>query len=242
MKVWSCALIFTVTSLAASAQTCPSDHFSAVFVATADETIDIPVVVAYDFELSFLKYILKLRDNAIQHVFEDAIIYFNDTFGLDFSPSAPNEKNQVYLDNAVMGPFRFSIYFYVTVNNWIRTGSTRSSCYKMHGGGITVIFAGNQTLYGSYGGTEGKPVKSGDLLLYGIFSIDACQQSPVLIQFQSNTPIRTEPIDGTFIVNFDLYNAVLGYGEAQGIMSLKPDPYEPDKYRAFSRTAFTFPA
>ena len=87
----------------------------------------------------------------------------------------------------------------------------------MHGGGITVIFAGNQTLYGSYGGTEGKPVESGDLLLYGIFSIDVCQQSPVLIQFQSNTP---EPIDGTLIVNFDLYNAVLGYGKAQGIMFL----------------------
>ena len=170
------------------------------------------------------------------------LIYFNDTFGLDFSTSAPNEQNRVYLDNVVMGPFKFSIYFYVTVNNWIRTGSTRSSCYKVHGGGITVFFRGNQTLYGSHGGTEGKPVESEDLLLYGIFSIDVCQQSPVLIQFQSNTPIRTEPIDGTLIVNFDLYNAVLGYGKAQGIMFLKLDPYEPDKYRAVLRTAFTFPA
>ena len=40
MKIWIYSLIFAVSSLAVSSQTCPSDHFSAVFVATADKIID----------------------------------------------------------------------------------------------------------------------------------------------------------------------------------------------------------
>ena len=28
--------------------------------------------------------------------------------------------------------------------------------------------------------------------------IDVCEQSPVIIQFQSSSPVHTEPVDGTF--------------------------------------------
>ena len=59
-----------------------------------------------------------------------------------------------------MSPFKLSedIEYTVTSNNWIRTGSTHSSCYRMRDGGVIVTFSGEQTLYGSYGRTEGKTV------------------------------------------------------------------------------------
>ena len=65
-----------------------------------------------------------------------------------------------------------------------------------------------------------------------IFTINVCQQSPVIIHSKSSTLIHPEPVDGTRVQNFDLYNSVLGYGKAQGVISITPDPYKPDKFRA----------
>ena len=67
----------------------------------------------------------------------------------------------------------------------------------------------SQTLYGSYGGAEGKPVGTTNLVTYGFYHINVCEQSPVIIQFQSSTPICPELIDGIAVLIVDLYNRVL---------------------------------
>ena len=126
-------------------------------------------------------------------------------------------------------------------NNWIQTGSTRSSCYQICDGGFQISFSGDQTLYGSYGGAKGKPAGIGIGLGYGFFSIDVCQQSPIILQWQSASPLRTEPIDGISVINQDIFNHVLGYGKGQGIVSFKPDPYLPGKYHLTLRNTITFP-
>ena len=63
----------------------------------------------------------------------------------------------------------------------------------------------------------------------------------MILYAKSSTPVRQEPVDGTRIQNLDLYNSVLGYGKAQGVISITPDPYKPDKFRARVRHTFTFP-
>ena len=63
-----------------------------------------------------------------------------------------------------------------------------------------------------YGGPEGKPVGIGNGLGYGFYSINACQQSPIILQFQSATPLRTEPIDEISVTDEHVYNPVLGHG------------------------------
>ena len=244
MKVWIYSLVFAVSALAVLSQTCPSDHFSAIFTATVDQTIDDPSMINIpDPELYFFKNVLKLRYQEIRHFVEDAFYFFNSTFGLDFSAAPSNDQHEFFIENAVLSPYMLSedIIVTITFNNWIRTGSTRSSCYRLRDGGAAVNFTGDQTLYGSYGGAEGKPVGVHDVLAYGFYVIDVCQQSPVLIQFQSSTPFRPEPVDGIFVINLDLYSRVLGYGKAQGIGTLVPDPYQPEKYHFGTRNVFTFP-
>ena len=247
MKVWIYSLVFAVSSLAVSSQTCPSDHFSAIFVGIQDQTIDDRSrqnLLPKDTELYFFQNVLKLRDSDIQHVGEDALHFFNYTFGLDFSASIPNDQHELIFENAVLFPYRLSdeINFHVATNNWIRTGNTRSTCNRIRHGGFRVSFTGDQTLYGSYGGAEGKPAGIINLLFYGIYHIDVCQQSPVIIQFQSSAPFRVEPVDGIGVLNLDLYNKVLGYGKSQAFISLQPDQYEPSKYHLMARNVFTFPA
>ena len=244
MSFWVYFISFVVSILAVSSQSCPSDHFSAIFVVTANHTMEEPLVDVDDPELTFFIDVLKFRPQAIGHFFEDAVHFFNVAFGLDFSTPPPDGSHIRHFENAILTPFYLSddLNPYVTSNNWIRTGSTRSSCHKFHEGGVRVIFSGEQTLHGSYGGAEGKPADRSNKIGYGFYVIDACEQSPVIIQFQYSAPVRFEPVDGIGVLNFDLYNRVLGYGKAQGIGSLLPDPYQPGNYRFILRNTMTFPS
>ena len=79
-----------------------------------------------------------------------------------------------------------------------------------------------------------------NFLVYGFYSIDVCAQSPVVIQYQSATPVRQEPVDGTFIINCDLYNRVLGYGKAQGVFTITPSLNDPGKFHLVICNAFAF--
>ena len=241
---WISILVFAVSSLTVLSQTCPSEPFSAVFTVSLDQTFDDPSAIHQDDpELVFFKTHMRFRDTAIKHTVDDAIQFFNDRFGLDFSTSTPNEKNERFFENAKMSPFIVpadEVNFIVTINNWIQSGNTRSTCYLLHDGGFQVTFSANQTLRGSYGGDTGKP--AADILIYGFYNIDVCQQSPIIIQYQSGTPFRVEPVDGIGTVNCELYNRVLGHGRAQGIGIVIPDPDEPGRFRITIRNTFTFPA
>ena len=131
--------------------------------------------------------------------------------------------------------------YLVTSNNWIQSGSTRSVSYPIHDGGFIVDFSANQTLRGSYGGTEGKPAGPAEFLNYAFYNIDVCPQSPVIIQVQSGSPFRAEPVDGHYILNFELYSTVLGHGTAQGIMSITQISENPSLYHVVIRSTITFP-
>ena len=125
----------------------------------------------------------------------------------------------------------------MTDSRWVQTGNTYSSCYFIHDGGLRVTFSGDQTLYGSYGGAEGKPAGIFNSIFYGFYIIDVCKQSPLIIQFQNSRPVRTEPVDGISIFTSDVYNQVLGYGNLNGIFQVSPAP---DGFHVVTRAVLTF--
>ena len=244
MNFWKYSLILTWLSMSVipsiQSQTC--QQFPVSFLAVMDQ--DTETVIVDDPDLTFLKEIMSFRDDAIQHTIDDVLKFFDESYGLDFSLSPPNERNEYFYQNATLSPFELAdnIEYLVTLNNWIQTGSSRSTCYNIRDGGFQATFSAQQTLYGSYGGSDGKTVGEMDLLLYGFYNIEVCEQSPVIIQYQSGSPFRFEPVDGTGIINCDLYSRVLGHGKAQGTFKLTPSPNAPGKQRIVIRNAFTFPA
>ena len=247
MKLWIYSVVFTAAILSVSCQTCPSDYFTAAFFITVEARFKVtsPPFIP-DPELTYFKDLLNFRDDDIQHFIEDAIKFFNDSFGLDFSDSIPNEQNERFIENAKMSPFRTSPEVvegqYVTVNTWLRSGSTRSNCYQMQDGAFAITFVNSATVYGSYGGPAGKPIGPTDQIVYGFYHFDVCQQSPVVIQLQSATPFRTVPVDGVTVFSNDVYSTVLGYGRVEGRFSVRPEPDDPGYLRLRARTSFTFPA
>ena len=141
MKI--CVFVTVLLSIEAAmsfqraAQTC--HPFSATFVAIIDQNIDNPRHIHVDDpQLTFFRDIMKFRDDAIQHTLEDAIKFFNETYGLDFFLSPPTDQNEYFYQNAQLSPFTLSddIDYLVTLNNWIQTGNTRSTCYRFRDGGF----------------------------------------------------------------------------------------------------------
>ena len=237
-------LLFALSSLVVSSQsTCPPKHFSAVFLHSIDQIVDNPVSLSRDDpELSFFREVMKFQEKEIQHIFDDAIHFFNYTFDLDFSTAMPNERNERVLDNAIMRTFALSddTNYIATTNSWIRNGNTRSTCYRIRDGGFLVTLLSDQTLYGKYGGDEGKPAGPFEQFVYGFYSIDACEKSPVIIHYRCPIPIRAEPIDGALVVNCYAYNRVLGHGRIQGISIIKQAQDNSGKFHVNIKNIVTF--
>ena len=241
-----CIALAVVFSMQFAISVCHPDvcpDFTATFTAVIDQTVDDPNYIIGDPEMKFFKEIMGFRDNDIQHAFDNAIQFFYETYGLDFSLSPPNAQNEYFFENAKMSVFRFreDIHYPVVLNNWVQTGNPHTTCQAIHNGGFNVTFSGNQLLHGSYGGTHGIAVGVGNSLNYGYTRLDAYDQSPITFQFQTATPFRQEPVDGAIFLNFDMYNSVLGYGKAQGSLTIKPDKNNPGKFRVAARNVITFP-
>ena len=79
MKVWIYILSFAVSRLTALAQTgCPPEHFSAVIVASIDQTVP-PDLIPDDPELNFFKKVMKFDEDEIQDAFEYATHFYNES-------------------------------------------------------------------------------------------------------------------------------------------------------------------
>ena len=218
---------------------CP--NFAASFTVSIDQLLDNPMVAVDDLDLTFFREILGFTDYEIQATLEKSIVFFNETYGLDFSLTTPNDQNEYFLGNARLSPFYpEDIDFVVQFTNWLRNGNSRRSCRDVHVGGFRVSFTGERLLHGSYGGVEGRPVTVGNTMDYAFIKIQSRPQRPVIIQYRTPTPFRIEPVDMAGFLNFELYNRYLGSGRAQGSVTVRPDQDNPGKFRLTARNAFTF--
>ena len=68
---------------------------------------------------------------------------FNYTFGLDFSASPPNERNEHFQENARM--HFYVLHYIATANNWIQNDDIRLQCYR-----LIVELTADQAQYGGY--------------------------------------------------------------------------------------------
>ena len=199
-----CSLLVAVFSLQFPVSLCCCHHdfcpdFTATFVAVIDQRIGTERLIS-DPEQTFFKTDLGFRDADIQHVFDDAVKFYNETYGLDFSESQHNEQNEYFLENAKMHLFRFheGVRYEIVYNSWIQTGNTRTACRDAQIGGYLVTFTKDQIVHGTYGGVDGVPVSTGDYMAYGYHTLNVCDQSPVVLQVQSASPFRQVPVDGVF--------------------------------------------
>ena len=243
MKASIVVILFCMsTGSNARSSNCPTpEWFVAEFTFIIDKVVTSPIVIL-DSGFSFFRDVMLFTEEEIAQVEEDAIQFYKTRYGLDFSQSEPDELGRRFYQNATFFPGRFSpeVQYGVTFNRWIVSGNTRSVCFDNHSGTFKVDLRGQQILHGTYGGEEGLPVTPPDSMAYGFFKIPVCPQQPLVFQWYTATPMRTDPHDGFININIDVLHRVWGRGLLQGVGQLTPT--EDGRVHFTLREIVTFPA
>ena len=262
-------MVTTPTYTASQQGTCPREWFSAEIVTITDQVLTPAVFVPTpDTNLKYFRNVLGFTDAQIETATQNAIDFFQERFGLNFSQSVVNELGVRTFQNTTMNPFMVDnrIMNIITINGWIFTGKNTSVCFRVLDGGYALNHQGTQLLHGTYGGEQGiyAPTDVASFAFFGYYHIpidlhrnrlysqiqynpysgrtyaQLLQSNSVQIQFKSRIPIRTEPIDGTGIIYEDLFHQELGNGVAQGSYRVTAAGNGSLKYSV--RSVFTFPA
>jgi hypothetical protein len=119
-----------------------------------------------DLAMWFHKDIMERTDEDITMTKEEATAYFNETFGLNSTnspePTAygvdPRNDDRAYIISGMAVP----------PEGWV-----------VRDGGFMVNLTEETTLYGTWGGEEGKTVPAGSLFVYGDYNIDVSSMDNV---------------------------------------------------------------
>ena len=142
----------------AAAQSCPTNQIASDAQITLREETVVPAssgrVLSADFDPNLTDFheVLGYSDDEIQQEVQNALQFFSERFGLEFSLTQPNELGQRFFQNATLQPLIGRVNVNAVLNRWILSGNTRSKCFPTNLGGFLVIISGEQILRGTYGG------------------------------------------------------------------------------------------
>ena len=220
------ALLSIIVITSAAAQSCPANQIASdaqivlystgVLPATADRLS----AANFDTNLTFFTDILGYSDDEIQQEIQNALQFFSERFGLEFSLTQPNELGLRFFQNATLQPIRRGDSVNITFNRWILTGNTRSKCFVGYIGGFLVTFSEEQILKGTYGGEEGIDIPNNRILSYEYVSISVPPCEPIVIRRQTPIPIESVRF-GLFVVFYELSHCTLGQGAQQGFVQVE---------------------
>ena len=230
--------------LCIQADTCPTEVHSAELIYSTNQIASISLLgVRADPGLLYFREDLKFTEAEVEQATQQAIEFFNERFGLNFSGVEPDELGRRGFQNAIMSPYRIPINVTISAGNrWLINGRQGTSrCFDMQQGGYSVDMNGTQRLFGTWGREEGVEVPSGVSLTFFYYLIHNCPQSPTIIRVQSNTPAYVVPYDGLVVQNNDLFNRQLGQGLESGFNIIIPLAPDFTTARVIAHPVMTFP-
>lgn len=223
---------------------CPRmNNFDAEFPSIVDHVLPESEPFFFTTAMNFFRNVMKFSDKEIEQVTNDALTFYKTTFGVDFF-NVPADANGTRFSkelNATLFGYELNpvLRYSITFNEWTVNGIRRSYCVDNLDGGFIMIFGSDAILRGTYGGEEGIPIKANERILYGFYNIPICKRSPLIIQYQSGSPVRIDTLDGFATINCDLSSRELGPGLAQGLFRVTPLGDGTIRYNI--RNLFTFP-
>jgi len=223
MTFWMYTTVLcSVLALSTAQNTCPTSWYTAEFTIVSDRVISAVTGEGLldDPNGTYFREVLGFRESRIAGELRTAREYFNTTFGLDFPDL--DENGEAHFESATLSYFRVPFTHFATNNRWIANGNTRSRCIDVLNGGVRVTFSGTQVLHGTYGDDAGLTVTIGEDLLWGYYSINACPQQPILIQYESTVPGR-QTADRYIVNDNRLHHPQLGTGHEIVVFRVEPN-------------------
>ena len=124
--MWMSVGLFSILVITtAAAQSCPANQVAsdAQIILNAEAAVPASVfalLTPTDVNLTYFTEVLRYNDDQIQQEVQTVLQFFSERFGLDFSPSQPNELGQRFFQNATLQPGRLQIdnLICATLNRW----------------------------------------------------------------------------------------------------------------------------
>ena len=227
LQILCCAALVAAIQAISTRTPCPqTNNFDSVFPSIVDCVLPESEPFFFKTAANLFQNVMKFSDREVQQVTTDAINFFKVTYGLDFSKVPPQNNRSRYLAELDVTLLEFemnpALHYSITLNEWAVNGVRESYCIHTRGGGFMALFGSDALLHGTYGGDKGVPIRANERIIYGFYNVPICPQSPLIIQFQSASPIRMDTLDGFAVFNLDLFNRELGAGLAQGVFRVTP--------------------
>ena len=221
MTFWMYTVLCSVFALSTAQNTCPTSWYTAEFTIVSDRVITTTRGAAFidDPNGTYFREVLRFSESRIAAELRSCRQHLNTTFGLVFPDL--DENNQAHFQNATLSYFRVPFAHFVSVNRWIATGDTRTRCIDAFNGGLRVQFSDPQIVHGTYGGVRGRTIFPREDIVYGYYSINACPQQPILIQYESNYPGRANA-DGYIANDNRITHPQLGTGFEIAVFRVEP--------------------
>ena len=184
----------------------------------------------------FQKQIMHRTDAQIAQQQAMALAFFKQRFGLD--PA----NGDVRVDMFMFDP-RNTYRAYVVGGE-----AVPSSGWVVRDGGWSATVTKDTYLHGTYGGTAGKFVPAGAVVVFGDYNIDrtagasGTSTTPLLLHYQSELPTGIPDRDGVVSFRCELIDPQTGqHGIAQGVIA-PPRDAGGGKIQVSVRNVITFPA
>ena len=136
--MWMCVSLLSILVITAAAQSCPGKQIASDAQTIIHSDTEIPTSALRlpggnpDPNLTFFSDVLGYSDDEIQQEVQNALQFFSERFGLDFSLTQPNEQGPRFFQNATLRPIRRVDEINAIVNRWILTGNTRTKIMFSH--------------------------------------------------------------------------------------------------------------
>jgi hypothetical protein len=184
----------------------------------------------------FQKQIMHRSDAEIAQQRADALAFFKERFGLD------EANGDVTISSSMFDP-RNNYRAYVIGGETVPSGG-----FVVRDGGINARVTKDTYLHGTFGGAAGKWVAAGTSVTFGDYNIlrtaGASDQptTPLVLHYQSETPIRPPNADGARTFRCELIDPLTGqHGIAQGVIAPTRDAGNGSVQMSI-RNVLTFPA
>lgn len=185
--------------------------------------------------------IMGRSDEEVAAELQRAEGFFRDSYGVDFTGveavdgiktvgNAMLDTNGFMLDPRIEYRAYQIAGYEVPVEGWV----------VRDGGWMVNIGEGGALLTGTFGGDEGIEAPEGSFIVFGDYNIDTGDE-PIVIHYQSGSPILPMGIDGIMAFSCDLSSELWGEGRANGTVLMPADQGDGTVKMSY-RNVLTFPA
>jgi len=127
--MWTLVVLFSFLVItSAAAQYCPTSQIASDAQIILHEETVIPASLGrvFDPNLTYFREVLGYSDDEIQQEVQNALQFFSERFGLEFSLTQPNELGQCFFQNATLQPIIRLVNTTAVLKRWMLNGNTRS--------------------------------------------------------------------------------------------------------------------